>query len=136
VIPEKNLKFFETPGFANTFRNAEIFQSTAAAAMRSTPQTRAFMKFIESTPAQALLASANHWNVADRQVPVNTYSSALLRDAAKVYFGPNVQLATGPNSLANAAVAAAFYKGVMQYLQNPATLNADLQSIELAQKQS
>ena len=46
--------------------------------------------------------------------------------------GDDVTLATGPNVMANAATSAAFYKGVISYLQNPGSLDSVLQTIQKA----
>ena len=130
--PGKNLDFYQVPASNPEYKNTEIFQTTVATAFVDNAKTRAFMKFIESTQAQTLLASADHWTVSNKNVPASTYKSVLLRRAAKTYFGDDVTLATGPNVMANAATSAAFYKGVISYLQNPASLDTVLQTIQKA----
>ena len=85
--PGVNLDFFQIPGASPQYSKTEIFQTTVATAFNDTPQTEAFMKFIESTEAQTLLASADHWTVANKNVPTSTYKSVLLQRAAKTYFG-------------------------------------------------
>ena len=132
VDPGVNLDFFRVPGSTPAYANTEIFQSTVATAFKDTPQTEAFLKFVESTEAQTLLASADHWTVANKNVPASTYKNVLLQRAAQTYFGEGVTLATGPNSLANAAVSAAFYKGVVAYLQDPSSLDTVLATIQQA----
>lgn len=132
VKPGVNLDFYQVPPSNPQYKNTEIFQTTVATAFQDNAKTRAFMKFIASAPAQALLASADHWTVSNKNVPASTYKSALLQRAAKTYFGDNVTLATGPNVMANAATSAAFYKGVISYLQNPDSLDTVLATIQKA----
>lgn len=127
-----NLDFYQVPASNPKYQNTEIFQTTVATAFQDNAKTRAFMKFIESTPAQALLASADHWTVSNKNVPSDTYKSTLLQRAAKTYFGDDVTLATGPNVMADAATSAAFYKGVISYLQTPGSLDTVLQTIQKA----
>jgi len=138
VKPTENLDFFRVPGFSNSYDDTEIFQSTVTTAFNDTPAIQAFMKYVASTQAQALLASADQWTVADTQVPASTYSSPLLTKSADTFFSTDgsVQLSTGPNVLATAAVQTAFYKGVVSYLQDPSSLDSVLQGIQAAAQPS
>jgi len=132
VRPAENLDFFAVPGSNPEFATTEIFQTTVASAFNDTPTTQAFMKFIASTEAQALLASADQWPVSNKNVPSDTYDSVLLQKAADTYFGDDVTLAIGPNVMANAAVQGAFFKGVVSYLQDPSALDSVLATIQAA----
>jgi alpha-glucoside transport system substrate-binding protein len=132
VKPGKNLDFYQVPASDPKYQNTEIFQTTVATAFVDDAKTQAFMKFIASAPAQELLASADHWTVSNKNVPSDTYKSKLLQRAAETYFGDDVTLATGPNVMADAATSAAFYKGVISYLQNPGSLDSVLQTIQKA----
>jgi hypothetical protein len=68
-------------------------------------------------------------------VTADTYSSATLQKISKTYFGGSgIQLAVGPNLLASADTAAAFYGGVAKYLQKPDQLDAILESIQATVK--
>ena len=104
--------------------------------LKSSPASRAFIKFLASSQAQALIASANIWTVANKNVPTSTYTSPLLKKAAGIYFGNSVSLVAPPDIMASSAVDAAFNKGVMGYLANPSTLDSVLASIEAASKAS
>jgi alpha-glucoside transport system substrate-binding protein len=128
--PGENIDFFKVPGDSDEFASTEIFQTTVSTAFNDTPTVRAFMQYIASDEAQALLASADQWTVANQNVPTDTYDSVMLQKAADTYFGDDVTLAIGPNVMANAAVSAAFYKGVVSYLQDPSSLDKVLQSIQ------
>ena len=132
VEPGKNMDFFRIPGDGDN-GSTEIFQTTVAVAFDKSPTTEAFMRFIESTEAQALLASADQWPVANVNVPTDTYGSELLQKSAETFFGNDVTLSIGPNVMSDAAVASAFYKGVVSYMQDPSQLDAILAEIQAAQ---
>lgn len=134
VKPTENLDFFRVPGFGNGKEGTEIFQTTVTTAFKDSPTTRAFLKYVASDEAQALLASADQWPVADVNVSADTYKSALLKKTASTYFAgaKDVQLSTGPNVMANSAVQTAFYKGVVSYLQKPSSLDQVLKDIQSA----
>lgn len=128
--PGENIDFFRVPGDSPEFANTEIYGSTLTTAFNDTPTTQAFMKFIASDEAQALLASADQWAVANKNVPTSTYDSVTLQKVADEYFGDDVTLAIGPNVMNNAAVSAAMYKGVVSYLQDPSSLDSVLATIQ------
>ena len=128
--PGESIDFFKVPGDSEKYASTEIFQTTVSTAFNDTPTIRAFMQYIASDEAQALLASADQWPVANQNVPTDAYDSAMLQKAAETYFGDDVTLAIGPNVMADAAVGSAFWKGVVSYLQDPSSLDAVLQSIQ------
>jgi alpha-glucoside transport system substrate-binding protein len=131
--PGENIDFFRIPGDSEEFANTEIFQTTVAVGFNDTPTTEAFLRFIESTEAQALLASADQWPVANVNVPTDTYDSELLQKSAETFFSDDVTLAVGPNVMADTAVGTAFWKGVVSYLQDPSSLDTVLAGIQSAQ---
>ncbi|WP_364403035.1 ABC transporter substrate-binding protein [Pseudarthrobacter sp. LMD1-1-1.1] len=133
VKPGENIDFFQVPGSTKGFEKTEIFQTTVATAFKDSPTTRAFMKYIASPEAQALLASADQWPVANTQVKADVHSNELLKKATTTFFADDVKLSTGPNVLANSAVSGAFWKAVVTYLQNPSELDSVLQTVQAAQ---
>jgi alpha-glucoside transport system substrate-binding protein len=130
VEPLKNLDFFPIPGDEPKFASTEIVNAGSTVVLKDTPTTEAFIKYLASTPAQTLLASADHWTVANKEVPAGTYKSALLKKIAKAYFNDTVNLVAPPDIMSSAAVVAAFNKGVMTYLQTPSKLDDVLKSIQ------
>lgn len=134
VKPGENIDFFRVPGFDNGNDGTEIFQSTVTSAFTDSPTVQAFLKYVASEQAQALLASADQWPVAHQGVAVDTYESPMLKKAAETYFaeGTDVKLSNGPNVMANSAVQTAFFKGVVAYLQKPADLDKVLGTIQAA----
>jgi alpha-glucoside transport system substrate-binding protein len=135
AIPGQTIDFIQVPGTTAQYANTEIFQATITSAFKAkdSPKTEAFMKYLASTPAQLLLASANHWTVAWSGVPASAYTSTILQKIAKTYFGGSAVLAVGPNVLMTPAVVDAFYKGLVKYLQDPSQLDTILAGIEAVQ---
>lgn len=134
VEPGENLDFMPVPASDPAYSSTEIFQSTVAIGFQDTEPVRAFLRYVASAEAQALLASADQWTVSHLKVPSDTYSSPLLRRAAEIFFDDEVTLAIGPNVLADAATSAAFYRGVVSYLQDPSSLDDVLATIDTAAK--
>ncbi|EPX82440.1 ABC-type sugar transport system, periplasmic component [Rubellimicrobium thermophilum DSM 16684] len=129
--PGETIDFFRVPASDPAYDSYELFQSALAVGFNDRPETKAFLRFMASTPAQTYLASLNRWPVANRNVPVDTYPSPLLREIATEFLGPDgVEFAAGPNLMASAATSTAFYRGVVSYMQDPSSLDRILETIE------
>lgn len=129
--PGENIDFFRVPASDPQFYQYELYQSAISVGFTDDPATKAFLRYIASTPAQTYLASLNRWPVANQNVPAETYPSPLLQKIAKEYFsGTDVQFAAGPNLMAGAATGSAYYKAIVSYMQNPGDLDNILQSVE------
>ncbi|MCJ1675513.1 ABC transporter substrate-binding protein [Rathayibacter sp. VKM Ac-2929] len=130
MVPGENLDFMQVPGSTPEFAETEIFQTEGTFAFNDTPETRALLAYIASTEAQTLLASADQWTVSNLDVPVDTYDSVLLQRAAETFINEDVTFGTGISTLAGSDVRSALYKGVVAYMQDPASLDSVLQSIQ------
>ncbi len=133
--PGKTIDFFKIPATDPKYADDEMFQSTTSVGLKNNDTTKAFLKFMASDAAQRYLASLGRWPVADKNVEASTYPNVSLQKISKEFFGNSgTKLVVGPNSLANAATGAAFWKGVVSYLQNPSQLDSILQGIQATVK--
>jgi alpha-glucoside transport system substrate-binding protein len=57
-----------------------------------------------------------------------------MRNIAKTYFSPDIQLAPGPALLSSTAVVTGAAQGVVAYLNNPSSLDSVLQTIQNLEK--
>lgn len=126
----KNLDFMPVPASKSKYENVEAYTGTATYAFKGTSNsaaTKAFIKYIASPEAQKLLASANHWVVADKTVKPNVYNDELLRKTAKSYVrNKDTILAPAPSQIAPQEVDKAEQKGLVTYLKEPRKLNSVL----------
>lgn len=135
AVPGKTIDFFRVPATKPDFYKYDLFQSAIAVGFNQRPETLAFLKYMASTPAQTYLASLNRWPVANKNVPAETYPSAVLQKIAKVFFNSGeVEFAAGPNMMNGAATGSEYYKGVVSYLQDPTSLDQVLATIEATTK--
>lgn len=133
--PGETIDFYRVPASDPKYAKSELFQSSVSIGFTDKPATKAFLKWLQSTPAQAYLASMNRWPVANKNVVATTYTNASLQKVSSTYFGTSgTELAVGPNLLAGAATSTAFYKGIMTYLQKPAQLDTVLSTIQATVK--
>jgi alpha-glucoside transport system substrate-binding protein len=130
VQPGVNLASMQIPASDPRYANTETYSAEVTYAFKDSPETRVFLQYLASDQAQALLASADHWPVADKNVPASTYHDPILQNIAKTYFQPDIQLAAGPALLSKTAVVTGAAKGVVSYLENPSDLDTVLQTIQ------
>jgi alpha-glucoside transport system substrate-binding protein len=134
VKPGVNLQSMQIPASNPEYKNTETYSSEVTYAFTDSPETRAFLEYLASNQVQTLLASADHWPVADKNVPLSTYSDATMRNIAKTYFSPDITLAPGPALLSTTAVVTGAAQGVVAYLENPSSLDSVLQTIQNLEK--
>lgn len=132
--PGVNIDFFRVPASKAEFFQYEMFQSAISVGFTDNAKTKAFLRYIASTPAQTYLASLNRWPVANRNVPADIYPSPMLRKIAGEFFEGDVQFAAGPSLMAGRATVSEFYKGIVSYLQSPGDLDTILQAIQATTK--
>lgn len=125
-----DLDFFSVPASDPAYADAEQYQATAVFAFTDTEATRAFMQYVASVESQTLLASANQWTVANQGVPTDTYPNPLLTKAADELLSDDIVLAAGPNLLGAPSVTAQFNAAVVEYLQNPDSLDSILTGMD------
>lgn len=131
--PGTNIDFYRVPATDRKYANDESFQATVSVAFNDNPTTKAFLRFMASTPAQTYLASLGRWPVANKNVPASAYPTPVLQKISAEYFGTTgVQFRAGPQVLASAAKIKAFRSGIVSYLQNPSQLDSILQTIQSA----
>ena len=130
VEPGVNLDFMPVPAANAEYADVEIFQAAITVAFDDSDATKAFMQYLASDEAQELLASADHWNVADVNVSSSAYSSPMLVKAQETFFTDDVVLASGPNVLATQSVLAEFWSGAVAYMEDPSQLDAILSGID------
>lgn len=130
VKPGVNLASMQIPASNPKYNDVETYSAEITYAFKDNPETRAFLQYIASNQAQTMLASADHWPVSDKNVPVSTYSDPTLRNIARTYFSPDIQLAAGPALLAKTAVVTGAAQSVVSYLENPSKLDSILQTVQ------
>lgn len=134
IKPITDLNFFAIPPVDPISTNQEIFAGNVLIAFSTRPEVAAFLQYWSSVEAQSLLASVGFWNVANQKVPLTAYGNPLLRQAAEVFMNRDHQLIGTPAQLASPAVNEALWKGMVQFIRNPSSLDQVLASIQAASK--
>lgn len=131
IKPIEDLDFMPVPGKPEN-ANYETFGGTLYLAFRETPQVKAFLSYLVSDQAQKLVASAGNWTVASQAVQPSDYSNPVLKRARETLLKPGVTLVAQPTQVVDPPVIQAFWKGIVQYVLDPNSLDEVLQSIDAA----
>lgn len=131
VSSPETLDFFNIPGDTPEAASAENTTGHLMYAFKEkdNPTTRAFLKYWASAEAQALIAASGRWTVANSEVPMTAYPSTALRKSAQQLQDAKV-LSPGPATTANSATIAAWNTAVVNYIQDPGTLDKGLAGVQ------
>ena len=96
---------------------------------RDTPQARALMKYLTTPEAQAIWVKRGGALSPNRNVSLDDYPDPLSRRAAEIMTSAEVARFDA-SDLMPEAVNSAFWKGTLDYVQNPRRLDAILRNLE------
>jgi alpha-glucoside transport system substrate-binding protein len=130
VKPVTDLDFMPIPASNPQFAKDEVFGGTLHLAFKNTPQAAAFLAYLASPEAQVLVAATGNWTVANQKVTPADYPDPITRKAREMLLGPDRTLVAVPSIVVAPPVIAAYWKGIVQYIRNPASLDEVLASIE------
>lgn len=131
IKPITDLDFMPVPGKPE-FAAYETFGGTLYLPFRDTPQVKAFLSYLVSDEAQKLVAAAGNWTVASQAVKPEDYSNPVLKRARETLLKPGVTLIAQPTQVVDPPVIQALWKGIVQYVLEPESLDSVLQSIDAA----
>lgn len=131
IKPIEDLDFMPVPGKPEN-AGYETFGGTLYLPFRDTPQVKAFLSYLVSDEAQKLVASAGNWTVASQAVQPEDYSNPVLKRARETLLKPGVTLIAQPTQVVDPPVIQALWKGIVQYVLDPASLDSVLESIDAA----
>ncbi|MEV7663611.1 hypothetical protein [Paenarthrobacter sp. NPDC089316] len=131
VSSPETLDFFNVPGDTPEAKSAENTTGHLMYAFKDkdNPTTRAFLKYWASSEAQSLIAASGRWTVANSKVPSSAYPNPALRKSAQQLQDAKV-LSPGPATTANSATIAAWNTAVVNYIQDPETLDKGLANVQ------
>ncbi|MEU6199949.1 ABC transporter substrate-binding protein [Streptomyces sp. NPDC047061] len=127
--PVTDLDFYPVPAASPAYANDELFGGHVAYAFNDNPQTRALMKYWASAQAQTLLVASGQWTEANTKIPASAYSNPLLKKSYQQLVNGRT-LAAGPSLYGSPAVLTAYDKGVVNYIQNPGSLDTILAGLQ------
>ncbi len=100
-----------------------------------TPQARALISYLTTPEAQAIWVQRGGAISPNKLVPLSLYPDDLSRKAAQLLVGSQVAVFDA-SDLMPSAMNDAFWKAILNYVQNPSSLDSILQGLDTVQKDS
>ncbi|HEU5298283.1 MAG TPA: ABC transporter substrate-binding protein [bacterium] len=127
--PGEDFDFFAFPQMEPSLPSAVEGAGDLFVMFNDTPQARALMKYLTTPEAQAIWVKRGAALSANRKVSLDDYPDVLSRRAAEILTAADVARFDA-SDLMPEAVNAAFWKGTLDYVQNPGRLEEILGNIE------
>lgn len=127
--PVEDFDFFAFPPIDPGVPRAVEAAGDLFGMFRDTPQARALIRYLTTPQAQAVWVRRGGALSPNRRVSLDDYPDPLSRRAAEILTSAEVARFDA-SDLMPEAVNAAFWKGTLDYVQNPARLNAILANLE------
>jgi alpha-glucoside transport system substrate-binding protein len=130
VKPLTDINFFPFPAASPGQTPAVETSGEMLGALKDTPQTRAFMRYVSSPAFNTLVAGTGQWIAANRQTALSAYTAPLSKQAAGVYASAHTVRYTAQNAMP-LPMSQAFLKAVLGYVKNPGSLDSQLAQLDI-----
>ncbi len=129
----EDFNFFPFPPIDSAKGNPLLVAGDLFGMFRDTPQSRALIKYLTTADAQSIWAKRGGFLSANKTVPPSVYPDLLTQQIADMLARASA-VRFDASDLMPEAVNSAFWKGTLDYVQNPANLDNVLTTIERAAK--
>ena len=124
-----DFNFFPFPTINPTYAGAVTGGADMMFAMRDNNGTRQFLEFIASAAAQEVWVKAGGATSANKSVALSVYPDDVARASAN-QLTQATSFRTSPDDAMPTAMENAFWKGMLNYIQNPGQLDSILATLE------
>ncbi|NLD73485.1 MAG: extracellular solute-binding protein [Chloroflexi bacterium] len=130
VEPITDLNFFGFPVFNEGDPQAVIGGGDAIIMFNDTPQAQALVRYLASPEAQAIWAEAGGGYIsANQAMPLDVYPDEITAGTAEILLESEV-VVFDASDLMPSQVNQAFFSAILEYVQNPAQLDAILENMD------
>lgn len=133
VKPVEDFNFFALPDINPQFAGTVEAGGDIFGMFKDTPQARALLKYLTSPAAQAIWVKTGQTISPNKAVPASQYPTALSRRAAQILGGAKT-VRFDASDLMPAEMNEAFWKAILNYIQNPGQLDQILANLETVRK--
>jgi alpha-glucoside transport system substrate-binding protein len=130
IVAGTDLNFFPFPVFAEGDPQSVIGGGDAIIMFNDTPQAQALLRYLSSAEAQAIWAEiGGGYLSANMAVPLDVYPDELTASTAEALLESEV-VVFDASDLMPSQVNQAFFSAILQYVQDPASLDAILEDMQ------
>jgi alpha-glucoside transport system substrate-binding protein len=125
----EDINFFAFPPLDPARAGSVEISGEVLGLLKDTPQGRAFMGYVATPEFSTLVAGTGQWIAANQKTALSAYSTPLSRQAAELYARAKTVRYTAQNAMPP-AMSQAFLSAVLAFVKDPATLDAQLASLD------
>jgi alpha-glucoside transport system substrate-binding protein len=133
VKPVEDFNFFPFPPFGTSGGNSLEVAGDLFGMFKDTPQSRALIKYLVTPEAQDIWVKRGGAISPNKNVPINTYPDQLSQQGAQALVNAQVTVFDASDLMPD-AMNTAFWKAILDYVQNPGNLNGILGNLESVRK--
>lgn len=133
IKPVDDFNFFAFPDINPQFAGSVEVVGDSFALYKDTPQGRALIKYLTSPEAQSIWVKLGGKLGANKRVPPDAYPDDLARNAGNIIASAKV-VRFDASDLMPSAMNEAFWKAILDYVQNPGDLDSILANLDSVQK--
>lgn len=131
--PVQDFDFFPFPPFDTTAPKSTEIAGDLMSMFNDTPQSEALIRYLTTPEAQAIWVQRGGAISPNQGVPLSDYPDELSRKAAELLTSSDVAVFDASDQMPQ-AMNQSFFKGILDYVQNPQNLDNVLQNLDSAQK--
>jgi alpha-glucoside transport system substrate-binding protein len=133
VQPVTDFDFFGFPNFQADQPVSTEMAGDLFGMFNDTPQARALIKYLTTPEAQAIWVKRGGAISPNNVVPLSDYPDELSRKAAERLVSAQIAVFDASDQMPE-AMNAAFWKAILDYVQDPSSLDSILQNLDSVQK--
>jgi alpha-glucoside transport system substrate-binding protein len=133
--PGEDFAFFGFPDMDQRYQGTLEVAGDLFGMFRDTPQARALMKYLTTPEAQSIWVKRGGAISPNKQVSLNDYPDQIARDSAQLLTGARTVRFDG-SDLMPEAMNSAFWKAILDYVNNPDSLDSILTNLDTVQAQA
>ena len=133
LVAGQDYSFFPFPTITAQYSGGVTGGADLIVAFKDTPTVRSFVQYLSTADAQTIWVKRGGFTSVNSKVSLDAYPDVLTRAAAQQLTGATL-FRFGAGDSIPSAVQAAWWSGVLAYLQNPSQLDSILANIESVAK--
>ncbi len=133
VKPVTDFNFFPFPGYGTQYDNSLEVAGDLFGMFRNTPQSAALLKYLVTPEAQDIWVKRGGAISPNKLVPMDTYPDPISKESAQLLISAQTTVFDASDQMPD-AMQSAFYKAILDFVQNPNNLQSDLQNLDSVQK--
>lgn len=132
VQPITDFNYFMFPDINPQYTNSAEVAGDLFGMFKDTPQARALIKYLATPEAQSIWVKRGGALSANQKVTPNIYPDDLAREEAQVITNAKITVFDASDLMPD-AMQTAFLKGILDYVQNPGSLDSILSNLDSVQ---